>query len=353
MTVSITLEACARTIRSQSIVGPVNLHIPSGQTMVLLGPSGCGKTSLLRLIAGLDAPAPGSRILFDRRDVTGLPIERRNVGMVFQNYALFGHMNVAQNVAYGLKVRKTPLEERRRRTQDLLDMMHLGPLADRPVTALSGGQKQRVALARAIAPQPDVLLLDEPLSALDAGLRDTLRTEINATLRQLGTTAIYVSHDQDEAMVLGDRIAVLNGGQIEQVGTPEQLWSKPANPFVATFFGGGTLIPAQRTGETLNIDGVTLPWHADDTTRDDATQDAVFLLLRPHSASLVPTGTPGSLPVTVEAVHFLGSRLRVDVRCGQNLLSLDMPPDTPAAHGPAALTILPNRSVLLPRFHRK
>jgi putative spermidine/putrescine transport system ATP-binding protein len=243
--VRITLEGCTKSYRQQRVLEPLDLQIAAGETLVLLGPSGCGKTTTLRVIAGLEAPDAG-RVLFNDEDVTHLPIEKRHVGMVFQSYALFPNMSVADNIAYGLVVRKLPLAERRQRVQEMLEMMHIAPLAERQIHQLSGGQKQRVALARAIATRPRVLLLDEPLTALDARLRETLRTDINALLRGLGITAVYVTHDQAEAMALGDRIAVMDRGVLAQIGTPQDIYFRPANAFVADFIGTMNAVSGQR-----------------------------------------------------------------------------------------------------------
>lgn len=234
--VRILVQACTKRYKHQVVLEPTDLHIESGETLVLLGPSGCGKTTTLRLIAGLDVPDSG-RVLFNDEDVTALPIEKRNIGMVFQSYALFPNMTVEDNIAYGLVVRKMASTERKRRVGEMLEMMHIESLADRQITQLSGGQKQRVALARAIAPRPRALLLDEPLTALDARLRETLRVDINTLLRSLGITTVYVTHDQAEAMALGDRIAVMEKGRISQVGTPQDIYFRPANSFVADFIG--------------------------------------------------------------------------------------------------------------------
>lgn len=243
--VRITLEACTKSYRQQRVLEPLDLQIAAGETLVLLGPSGCGKTTTLRVIAGLEAPDAG-RVLFNDEDVTHLPIEKRHVGMVFQSYALFPNMTVSDNIAYGLVVRKLPSAERRQRVQEMLEMMHIAPLAERQIHQLSGGQKQRVALARAIATRPRVLLLDEPLTALDARLRETLRTDINELLRRLGITAVYVTHDQAEAMALGDRIAVMDRGTIAQIGTPQDIYFRPSSDFVAEFIGTMNIINGQR-----------------------------------------------------------------------------------------------------------
>ena len=243
--VRITLEGCTKRYRQQRVLEPIDLQIAAGETLVLLGPSGCGKTTTLRVIAGLESPDQG-RVFFDDDDVTHLPIEKRNVGMVFQSYALFPNMTVSENIAYGLAVRKLPITERNQRVREMLEMMHIAPLADRQIHQLSGGQKQRVALARAIATRPRALLLDEPLTSLDARLRETLRTDINDLLRGLGITAVYVTHDQAEAMALGDRIAVMDRGVITQIGTPQEIYFRPANGFVADFIGTMNMVNGQR-----------------------------------------------------------------------------------------------------------
>ena len=278
--VRILVQACSKSYKHQVVLEPTDLHIESGETLVLLGPSGCGKTTTLRLIAGLDVPDSG-RVLFNDEDVTALPIEKRNIGMVFQSYALFPNMTVEENIAYGLVVRKMPEAERKKRVGEMLEMMHIESLAERQITQLSGGQKQRVALARAIAPRPRALLLDEPLTALDARLRETLRVDINALLRSLGITTVYVTHDQAEAMALGDRIAVMEKGRISQVGTPRDIYFRPANRFVADFIG------------TMN----TVGSHS----------------FRPEEARVVPP-SQSSMRGQVISCFFLGDHNRVQVR---------------------------------------
>ncbi|MEI8631385.1 ABC transporter ATP-binding protein [Vibrio sp. PP-XX7] len=218
-------------------VKPLDLHVRAGETLVLLGPSGCGKTTTLRLIAGLEFADEGGQIFFGEQDVSALPIEKRQVGMVFQSYALFPNMNVTENIEYGLRVRGEALALRRGKVAEMLAMFDLEQYALRRVDQLSGGQRQPVALARAIITTPRVLLLDEPLSALDAQLKKRLRTEIRDLLKRLGITAIYVTHDQEEAMEVGDRIAVLDQGEIAQIGSAEAIYLSPQTPFVAGFIG--------------------------------------------------------------------------------------------------------------------
>jgi putative spermidine/putrescine transport system ATP-binding protein len=298
MSIAISLRACGKTWAGGARgLLPIDMDITAGETLVLLGPSGCGKTTLLRLIAGLETPDAGGQVLFDGKDVTRLPIERRNVGMVFQSYALFPNMDVTGNIGYGLRVRGFAKNEVQKRVAEMLEMMQLTEFRNRSIDALSGGQRQRVALARAIAPQPQVLLLDEPLSALDARLREQLRQEIDTLLRALGITAIYVTHDQSEAMALGDRICVMEAGRIAQIGSGRDLYHHPANGFVAEFIGDANRYLTQ-TGEVI---------------------------LRPEELSLRPNPN-GAFVIT--RVTFLGPVLRVMVRHrdGQELRA-DVPDD--------------------------
>lgn len=299
----ITLSRCAKTFGQQRVLEPVDLSIAAGETLVLLGPSGCGKTTMLRMIAGLEQPDAGGRILFGEDDVTRLPIEKRQVGMVFQNYALFPNMTVRGNVAYGLRVKKMPVNQMRQRVDEMLTLTQLGAHADRPVTQLSGGQRQRVALARALAPQPRVLLLDEPLTALDAKLRDALRTEMNLLLRQLGVTAIYVTHDQAEAMALGDRIVVMSAGQVEQVGTPRDIYYKPANRTVADFIGTMNRITGQWRDGYFECAGGRL-------LMPDGAPECTEIFFRPEDGRL-DTAPTASLMGRLDLAVFMGERTRL------------------------------------------
>ena len=285
MSVAIRLEGCAKTFTDGTrALQPLELSIVAGETLVLLGPSGCGKTTTLRIIAGLEAPDPGGTVFFDDRDVTRVPVEKRNVGIVFQSYALFPHLNVAANVGYGLRIRGEKPESVRARVREMLALVRLTEFAERAIDQLSGGQKQRVALARAIAIAPRVLLLDEPLAALDAKLREHLRTEIRDLLERVGITAVYVTHDQAEAMTLGDRIAVMDAGRIEQIGTPVEIYRQPRTPFVAEFVGNVNRFP-------------------------DGT------LVRPEDVLLCANGE-AELRGNVRSIVFLGDRLRLVVDGG-------------------------------------
>jgi len=232
----VVLKGVSKFFGEVKAVDDVDLQIDEGELFFLLGPSGCGKTTTLRVIAGFYKPDRGSAY-FDDRLINDIPPYRRNVGMVFQNYALWPHMTAYDNVIYGLKVRKVPVSERVRRAREALDIVQMREFATRYPNQLSGGQQQRIALARAIVTEPDVLLLDEPLSNLDAKLRIETRREIKRIQRELGTTSIYVTHDQEEALSMADKIAIMNDGRIEQIGAPREIYSKPINSFVAGFIG--------------------------------------------------------------------------------------------------------------------
>lgn len=288
----------------------ISLDVEDREFFFLLGPSGCGKTTTLRIIAGLEEPDAGGRVLFDGEDVTHLPIEQRNVGMVFQSYALFPNMTVAGNVGYGLRIRKTPDAQVKARVAEMLAMMQITKLADRRVDQLSGGQRQRVALARAIAVRPRALLLDEPLTALDAKLRDTLRLEIDSLLRSLGITAIYVTHDQAEAMALGDRIVVMEHGRVAQIGKPREIYQRPATRFVAEFIGTMNRL----TGATKN--GV-FSCRAGDLAWNEAPDHATELLFRPEDIRIAESHEPSRLQGKVAAAFFLGDRTRLFVEVGE------------------------------------
>jgi putative spermidine/putrescine transport system ATP-binding protein len=290
------------------VLDPLDLHIGAGETLVLLGPSGCGKTTTLRMIAGLETPDAGGSIAFGDEDVTALPIEKRQVGMVFQNYALFPNLTVRGNIAYGLKIKRVPAETVRQRVDELLTMMRLTAHADKPIDQLSGGQRQRVALARALAVQPRVLLLDEPLTALDARLRDTLRSEMNTLLRELGITTVYVTHDQAEAMELGDRIVVMSAGRIEQIGSPRDIYYRPANRTVAQFVGTINRLAGERRDGLLTTTGGAVPLPPG-AAHASAAHEIFF---RPEDAILVDPAN-AQLRGNIESTAFLGERTRLTI----------------------------------------
>ena len=348
--VSVGLEACAKTFADGTrALEPVTLEIARGETLVFLGPSGCGKTTTLRIIAGLEAPDAGGRVRFDGEDVTDIPIERRNVGMVFQSYALFPNMNVAENIGYGLKIRGISRAERSARVQELVALTGIEGLGRRKVDQLSGGQRQRVALARAVAPRPRVLLLDEPLTALDASLRERLRGELNRLLRSLGITAVYVTHDQSEAMVLGDRIVVMRHGAIAQIGTPREIYFEPVSRFVAEFVGAANIVEGTASEGAIVLPGGRIPVPI-------GRAGKITLMLRPETIFLVPPDA-AELKGRVESVTFVGDRQRIVIAdAAPRPLFVDAPNTIAATPGervglridPARIRVLPEERAVIP-----
>jgi putative spermidine/putrescine transport system ATP-binding protein len=310
--IPITLTQCAKTFRGTRVLEPLDLRIDAGETLVLLGPSGCGKTTTLRMIAGLETPDAGGRIAFGDDDVTALPIEKRQVGMVFQSYALFPNLSVRGNIGYGLKIRRMPAAAARQRVDELLGMMRLSAHADKPIDQLSGGQRQRVALARALAVQPRVLLLDEPLTALDARLRDTLRSEMNALLRELGITTVYVTHDQAEAMELGDRIVVMSAGRIEQIGSPRDIYYRPANRSVAQFVGTINRVAGEARDGMLMTSGGAVPLPSMPPPTSPHPHQPHEIFFRPEDAWLADPAS-AHLRGRIESSAFLGERTRLTI----------------------------------------
>ncbi len=305
--VTLHVDRCAKAFPDGTrALESVTLNIARGETVVLLGPSGCGKTTLLRIIAGLEPPDPGGRVLFNGDDVTAVPIERRNVGMVFQSYALFPNMNVAENIGYSLKIRGIAPAERSARVAELIALTGIEGLEHRRIDQLSGGQRQRVALARAVAARPSVLLLDEPLTALDAALRERLRGELNRLLRTLGITTIYVTHDQAEAMALGDRIVVMRKGGIAQVGLPREIYFAPTSRFVAEFIGAANIVYGVYDGNALTLSGGHLP------LANGAIPGPVAAMIRPESVRIV-AAEGATLSGQVESVSFVGDRQRLTI----------------------------------------
>lgn len=285
-------------------VDGIDLVIEPGELFFLLGPSGCGKTTLLRMIAGFIDPTEG-RIAFDGKDVTHAPPNKRNTGMVFQSYALWPHMTVAQNVAFGLNVRKIAGEKRDKMVRRALGAVQMDKYAERKPTQLSGGQQQRVALARAMVINPDVLLLDEPLSNLDAKLRNDLRHEIRRICKASGNTTVYVTHDQKEALSMADRIALLRDGKVVQLGSPRELYRAPRSRFVAEFLGETNLIRAERESPTtLRVGAGSFEATRLRENRSDTKQ--IMVSVRPEATALTPVGEPGSLQGSLIETTYLG-----------------------------------------------
>ena len=298
---TLTLTNVAKTFSgSTRALLPTSLEIGEGEIISLLGPSGCGKTTLLRIIAGLEQPDSGARICFKGEDITMQPVEKRRIGMVFQSYALFPNMSVRGNIGYGLKVQGLSHADIAARVEDVMALCQLTPYAKRPISALSGGQRQRVALARAFAPRPRLLLLDEPLSALDAALRGQLRDELASLLRKFSITAIFVTHDQDEAMAIADRVVVMSQGRVAQVGTPETLYRAPQTSFVARFVGNAMPLSGKIAEDRLILRGGTL--------RLLTSAEGQQALVRAEDVRL---DNDGPLQGRVEAVTFLGAHYRI------------------------------------------
>jgi len=303
---SVTLRNLTRAFGATRALDEMSLDIEPGELVALLGPSGCGKTTALRIVAGFEF-ADSGQVLVDGWDVSPVPANKRDMGMVFQSYSLFPNMNALDNVAFGLRMRKVGTAGRRKQAGELLEMVGLAPQAKQFPHQLSGGQQQRVALARALAIQPRVLLLDEPLSALDARVRLQLREQIRALQQRLGTTTLFVTHDQEEALSMSDRVGVMRAGKLEQVATPDELYARPATAFVAEFVGTMNRLPAELSadGSTVTVIGVTAP------AQPDAPAGPVDALIRPENLTVAPSEAGNGI-VTVRT--FLGAVTRVAVR---------------------------------------
>jgi len=312
------IDGARKSFGQALVLGGVDLAMPRGEFVSLLGPSGCGKTTLLRIVAGLLA-ADGGTVRLDDRDITAVPPHKRDVGVVFQSYALFPHLTVAENVAFGLAARGQPKAETAKAVARFLNLIHLSDFADRSVRMLSGGQQQRVAVARALAVQPKLLLLDEPFSALDRKLRETMQIELKRLLRELAITAVFVTHDQDEALVMSDRIAVMNQGGIEQIADPLTIYRRPATPFVLGFVGLSSRIDgriADRSGKETAIDTS----YGRIAARTDFNAGArVIVAVRPERLHI---GTAGGLAnrisVRFRDLAFQGSKALLHFEAGAN-----------------------------------
>jgi len=355
------------TRRFGSVVaaGDVSLRVESGEFFFLLGPSGCGKTTLLRILAGFETPDEGT-VLFDGKDMADVPPEKRGTGLVFQNYALWPHLTVARNILFGLEVQDLARREREERLAAILSLVRLEGLGERRPAQLSGGQQQRVALARALVIRPELVLLDEPLSNLDAKLRLEMRTELRRIIKEAGHTAVYVTHDQKEALSMADRCAIMREGCIEQVGTPRELYERPRNRFVAEFLGETNFFPATvagREGDGLyraRLREFDLEWRGV-SSHDFDNGAEVLLSVRPEALEFGPADSPNSNrsnntnsisgelklsvylgEVTQHHVTIRGSSEGRDLR----VLELESPPRQP---GPVTLHTTPESAVILPR----
>lgn len=318
--IGVSLHEVTKRFGDLVAVDAVSVHIEAGEFFSLLGPSGCGKTTLLRSIAGFEKPDAGAISIGDT-DITHLPPQRRSTAMVFQNYALFPTMSVKENVEYGLKVRKVPGVQSDRRVREALMRVDLSGFEEKPVTQLSGGQQQRVALARALAVQPQVLLFDEPLSNLDVALREQTRKELKLLQNQLQTTSIYVTHDQQEALALSDRIAVMRTGRLQQVGTPEALYKSPNSAFVARFLGGSNIVSDRSLAARLTGEGA-LP-------SDDPAEEQV-LAVRPEHLRF---STEKGAPAAVKSRLFLGTTVEWWLETEGQSLRAWMPPEVEYREG--------------------
>ena len=339
------LESVVKRFGAVTAVDRVDLAVPEGSFVCLLGPSGCGKTTLLRMIAGLEAPSDG-RLKLDGEDITDLPAHKRGFGMVFQSLALFPHLSVAENIAYALSVRGTERAAQRARVAELLELIQLPDIAERQVSQLSGGQRQRVAIARALAVDPRLFLLDEPLSALDAKLREALQVELRLLQRRLGITTILVTHDQREAMTMADTIVVMDRGRVQQVGGPMEIYRNPANAFVADFIGTSNLLQGRaRGGGRIELPGGEL------SISGGPESGAVTASIRPEDLRLGAAGTEGAnrLPGEVVFVRDVGQTVETHVDCaGQRLVAVDIPEGDPLfASGDRVTVELPAEAIVV------
>ncbi|MEN3350728.1 MAG: putative spermidine/putrescine transport system ATP-binding protein [Bradyrhizobium sp.] len=327
---SLSIERLTKRFGSSIAVDGLDLQVREGELVALLGPSGCGKTTTLRMVAGFLPPTSG-RVLFDTEDVTRLPAHKRATGMVFQSYALFPHMTAAQNVGFGLEMRGLGSAERQAKVEEALKLVRLSHLGGRFPRELSGGQQQRVALARALVINPKLFLLDEPLSNLDAKLRAEVRIEIRALQQRLGLTTLLVTHDREEALTMADRLVVMEGGRVRQIGSPRELYDAPQDAFVADFVGRCNILSGRRENETQfrTESGLVLPVDTAANERDNASAFA----LRPERIAIQP-GANGDLQGAVEAVTYLGSQTEYHVRIGKEVFVVIQL--TPGANEPLA-----------------
>jgi putative spermidine/putrescine transport system ATP-binding protein len=337
--VEVRLEGLSRHYGPVVALDHLDLTLKPGELIALLGPSGCGKTTTLRLLAGLEDADTG-RVIVGGRDITGVSAAKRDMGMVFQAYSLFPHMTVRQNVAFGLRLRKVSPAQRDKRALEMLDLVGLSVQADRYPHQLSGGQQQRVALARALAIEPQVLLLDEPLSALDAKVRAQLRDEIRRIQLEVGITTLFVTHDQEEALAIADRVGVMREGRLEQLAPPTEVYSRPATSFVAEFVGLSNRLAGEVRGGEVTVRGCKLP-----LVEQDTPDGPVVALVRPEAVSLAsraPESGTGSGPLTgtVIATTFLGATSRVTVDLGDTRVMAQLPTSEASALAAGSRVVL-------------
>jgi putative spermidine/putrescine transport system ATP-binding protein len=320
----LSLRGLTKRFGATTAVEDVTLDIPDGRFVCLLGPSGCGKTTLLRLVAGLEEPSSG-QVLVDGQDQTHVPTHRRDFGMVFQSLALFPHLTVAENITYPLAIRGVDRSTRQRRAAELLDLVRLPDVGDRRVHQLSGGQRQRVAIARGLAIDPRVFLLDEPLSALDANLREHMQVELRQLQQRLGVTTVVVTHDQKEALTMADLLIVMDRGRVQQMGAPMELYRDPANAFVAGFIGSTNLIPCRLSGRWLEVAGETMDLAEGDRVK--CPDGPAVLSVRPEDVRFADTG----LPARVTFIRDLGESVQIVLDLdGREVSALFAPRDRPA-----------------------
>jgi iron(III) transport system ATP-binding protein len=350
--IAITVEGLSVRFGQNAALSSVSLALEPGELMLLLGPSGCGKSTLLRCIAGFVKPDAG-RVRFDSEDVTDLPPHQRQIGMVFQSFALFPHLSVGENVAFGLREQRRPKPEINERIERALSDVRMGGFAERRVDQLSGGEQQRVALARALVTRPRCLLLDEPLSNLDAALRHSMRDEIRRVCKEHGLTTLYVTHDQKEALAIADRIAVMRKGRLEQLGTPWQVYRTPRSRSVATFLGETNLLEGrvlEQTGDLLRVESGGLQLLARAKAGIEPGQ-AVLLSVRPECLQLAESGGQDWFPVTTLRTSYLGELCEHEVACHElTLRAYELNPRSPdarAAGGKLWAHVHPDDVVLL------
>jgi putative spermidine/putrescine transport system ATP-binding protein/spermidine/putrescine transport system ATP-binding protein len=353
---AVTLQDIVKRFGTFTAVHRTTLEIPEGAFVTLLGPSGCGKTTNLRMIAGLLDPTEGE-ILIGGKRVNDVPIHKRNLGLVFQNYALFPHKTVAENVAFGLKYRDVPKSEISAKVEAALDLVQLPHVGDRYPKELSGGQQQRIALARAIVIEPDVLLLDEPLSALDANLREDMRVELKRIQERIGVTTVFVTHDQSEALAMSDLIVVMSEGRVEQVGKPEEVYNTPASEFVANFLGASNITEAKciEHGASVVVEDATFGKVTVPAAKAPnlTGQGPAKLVVRAEKLLLSKDPAPEgviSVPATVETVDYQGQAVRYFVRAGETQLqAINMIDEHPFAAGASVhLHLRPQDCAALP-----